>query len=77
MAALFSKPPKPDTSAQEAQLLEQRRQNERIREQEVEEGMEKGSRSRILNARLRSRGVPQLVNTGGGGGGSAGATLAG
>ncbi len=61
MSALFSKP-KVDTSAQEAQLLEQRRQAERIREQEVEEGVETGSRNRILNARLRSRGVPQLLN---------------
>lgn len=73
MSALFSKP-KVDTKAQEAQLLEQRRQSERIREQELEEGLETGSRNRILQARLRSRGVPQLLNPAGGGGGT---TLAG
>lgn len=73
MSALFSKP-KVDTKAQEAQLIEQRRQAERIREQELEEGIETGSRNRIINARLRTRGVPQLLNTGGG---AAGTTLAG
>lgn len=73
MSALFSKP-KVDTKAQEAQLIEQRRQAERIREQELEEGIETGSRNRIINARLRTRGVPQLINAAGGGGGT---TLAG
>lgn len=75
MTALFSKP---DNSAakraQEAQLLEQRRQAERVREQELEEGVETGSRNRIINARLQTRGVPQLLNAAGG---NRGTTLAG
>lgn len=67
MAALFSKPKKPDMTEQ---LAAQRRQEERIREQELDEDMEKGSRNRVLNARLQSRGVPQLVNQRSGGGGT-------
>lgn len=67
MTALFSKP-KVDTKAQEAQLAAQRRQEEKIREQEMDENIEAGGRSRILNARLQTRGVPQLVNTGATGG---------
>lgn len=62
MSALFSKP-KVDKSAQEAQLAEQKRQAERIREQEQETNLETGSRNRILNARLQTRGVPTLLNT--------------
>lgn len=58
MTALFSKP-KVDNSAQ---LQEQRRQTERVREQEVEEGIETGSRNRILNARLQARGIPTLAS---------------
>lgn len=50
----------------------QRKQEERIREQEVEEGLETGSRNRVLNARLQSRGVPQLI-----GGRAGGQSLAG
>jgi len=73
MTALFSKP-KVDKSAQEAQLAEQRRQSERIREQELEEGMETGGRNRVLNARLQTRGTPQLINQRAA---SAGTTLAG
>lgn len=66
MASLFSKP-KVDKSAQEAQLAEQKRQSDLVREQEQEEGVEKGARNRILNARLQSRGVPTLLNATGGG----------
>lgn len=66
MTALFSKP-KVDTKAQEAQLAAQRRQEDKIREQEMDENLEAGSRNRILNARLQTRGVPQLVNSAGGG----------
>lgn len=69
MAALFSKPKKPDMTAQ---LAAQRRQEDKIREQELDENIEKGSRSRVLNARLQSRGVPQLVNQGAGGSGTLG-----
>lgn len=61
MTALFSKP-KVDKKAQEEQLAAQRRQEERIREQEMEENIEAGGRSRVINARLRTRGVPQLLN---------------
>lgn len=70
MAALFSGPKKPDNSAQ---IAMQKQQDRRIREQEIEEGTETGARNRILNARLQSRGVPQLVNQRAG----AGNTLAG
>lgn len=66
MTALFSKT-KVDTKAQEAQLAAQRRQEDKIREQEMDENLETGSRNRILNARLQTRGVPQLVNAAGGG----------
>lgn len=61
MTALFSKP-KVDTKAQEAQIAAQRRQEERVREQELEENLETGSRNRILGARLSSRGAPNLLN---------------
>lgn len=61
MSALFGGA-KVDKSAQTAQLAEQRRQSELVREQELEEGQEKGARNRILNARLQTRGVPTLVN---------------
>lgn len=69
MSALFSKPKKPDNTQQ---IAMQRKQEERIREQEVEEGLETGSRNRVLNARLQSRGVPQLI-----GGRAGGQSLAG
>lgn len=62
MSALFSKP-KVDKSAQEAQLAEQKRQSDRIREQEQETNLETGARNRVLNARLQTRGVPTLLNT--------------
>lgn len=72
MTALFSTP-KVNKKAQEAQLAEQRRQSERIREQEQEQELETGSRNRVLNARLQTRGVPTLLNTAA----SGGTTLAG
>ena len=68
MSALFSSGPKVDKKAQEAQLAEQKRQNELVREQELSEAEEKGGRNRILNARLQTRGVPTLVNMGNTGG---------
>lgn len=68
MTALFGGKPKIDTKAQEAQLAAQRRQEDKIREQEMDENLETGSRNRILNARLQTRGVPQLVNSAAGGG---------
>lgn len=71
MASLFSKP-KVDKSAQEAQLIEQKKQADMIREQELETGKETGARNRIQNARLQTRGVPSLINTS-----STGQTLAG
>lgn len=61
MTSLFSKP-KVDKSAQTAQLAEQKRQADLVREQELEEGQETGARNRILNARLQTRGVPTLLN---------------
>lgn len=61
MTALFSKP-KVDKSAQEAQLIEQKRQADSIREQEQETGLETGARNRVLNARLKTRGVPNMLN---------------
>lgn len=60
MTSLFK--PKVDKKAQEEQLAAQRRQEERIRSQEVDENMEAGGRNRVLNARLQSRGVPTLAN---------------
>lgn len=63
MTSLFSKP-KVDKSAQEAQLAAQARQEERIRTQEVDQAQEEGARNRVLNARLQTRGVPTLVNSG-------------
>ena len=61
MSALFGKP-KVDKSAQEAQLAEQKRQSDRIREQEQETNLETGARNRVLNARMATRGVPTMLN---------------
>lgn len=69
MTALFSKQ-KVDKSAQEAQLAEQRRQQELVREQELETSQEAGARNRVLNARIKSRGVPTLLNAAGSGNGN-------
>lgn len=71
MSSLFSKP-KVDTKAQEAQLVAQRKQEELVRQQELEQGREQGARNRILNARLSNRGTPMMLNSS-----ASGTTLAG